>query len=65
MSRVGSRGIGQHFALPGECGSSLVLIARDTALRFVWRRHAYVPCHEDIEPLEIPADTTAAAEPAQ
>lgn len=60
-----SRGIGQHLARPGECESGLVLVARDTALRFVWRRHTYVPCHDDIEPLEIPTDTTAASEPAQ
>jgi hypothetical protein len=32
---------------------------------FVWRRHTYVPYHDDIEPLEIPAYTTAAAKPAR
>ncbi len=32
---------------------------------FVWRRHTYVPYHDDIEPLEIPADAPAAARPAQ
>ncbi|MFI6277973.1 hypothetical protein [Streptomyces sp. NPDC050988] len=65
MAKGASRRIRQHFArATAERGYDMALVAR-VALRFVWRRHTYVPYHADIDPLEIPAATTTTAEPAQ